>query len=63
MRHIHPPTVPAAQLPLWRAVAFVGFYGVGVGLNSLWFVKIGKGAYKVFCAGGSPPAHQPKKTS
>ena len=45
--------MPAAELPLWRAAAFVCFYGVGASLNSFWFVKIVKGAIKVF-SGSSP---------
>ena len=40
-------------LPLWRAAAFVGFYCVGATLNSFWFVKLIKGAYKVFFGGKS----------
>ena len=36
-----------SQLPLWRAAAFVGFYGVGIALNLTWGWKILKGAYKV----------------
>lgn len=36
-----------SQLPLWRAAAFVGFYGVGTALNLTWGLKIFKGAYRV----------------
>jgi hypothetical protein len=36
-----------SQLPLWRVAALLGFFGVGVVLNTTWFVKIVKGAYKV----------------
>jgi len=41
------------QLPPWRAATFVGFYCVGATLNSFWFVKLIKGAYKVFFGGKS----------
>ena len=39
-----------SQLPLWRVAALLGFFGVGVVLNTTWFVKIVKGAFKVLSA-------------
>ena len=41
------PMTMWSQLPLWRVAALLGFFGVGVVLNTTWFVKIVKGAYKV----------------
>ena len=48
-RALRPPSQRAmwSQLPLWRVAALLGFFGVGVVLNTTWFVKIVKGAYKV----------------
>ena len=50
---VRPPPASCVRLeregasPLWRAAAFVGFYGVGIALNLTWGWKILKGAYKV----------------
>ena len=47
------------ELPLWRAAAFLGFYGVGICLNLTWGLKIFKGAYKVLAGKGHVKEHTP----
>ena len=41
------------MLPIWRLALFVGFFSVGVVLNSMWGMKLFKGAYKLM-KGGDP---------
>ena len=46
--------VDVAALPLWRAIAYVGFFGVGVVLNSFWGYKLVSGAVKIVMGSAHP---------